>query len=84
VPVEHPVVDGLVEMMRPDVLAAVEVGDGVGNAEHFVVGTSGEAQLGHRAFQLVLTLLIQWLIEILIFPMPESRTLCIGMSRRAV
>ncbi len=38
IPVQHPVVDCLVQVVRPDLLAAVQVGDGSRGAEDLVVG----------------------------------------------
>ena len=49
-PVEHSIVDRLVQMHRADGVAAVEVGDGAGDAEDLVVGSGGKAHLRHRGF----------------------------------
>ena len=46
-------------MQGADVGAAVEVGDGAGNAKHFVVRPGRKAHLGHRILQQVLALVVQ-------------------------
>src|SRR5436853_7233721 len=44
-PIEHPIIDRLIQMRRLNVLTVVEVGDGAADAEDFVVGAGGEAEV---------------------------------------
>lgn len=57
--VKHPIIDRFIQMQRLDIFAVVEVGDGAGDAEDFVVGAGGKAEFGHRGFQEVLTFVAQ-------------------------
>ena len=53
-PVQHPVIDGFVEVRRLNVLAVVEVGDRPADAEDFVVGPGTEPEVvDARAKQLL-------------------------------
>ena len=46
-PIQHPIVDRLVQMIRTDFFGVFEVGDGAGDSEDFVVGSGGEAHFVH-------------------------------------
>ena len=50
-PIQHPIVNRLAEMLRRNRLAPVEIGDRPGNAENLVVCPGGKAQLGHRGLE---------------------------------
>jgi len=50
-PVQRTIVDGLQEVGGGDAVRLSEVGDRPGDAEDAVVGSSGEIQFFHRAFE---------------------------------
>ena len=58
-PVEHPVVDGFVDVAGGDAFAVVEVGDGPGDPEDFVVSSGGEAEVVDAVLEQVLAVLRQ-------------------------
>ena len=57
-PIQRSVIDRFVQMHWADWLAVVEVGDGAGDAEDFVVGSGGETEIGHGILEDVLTLVV--------------------------
>jgi hypothetical protein len=58
-PIQHPIVDRLVQVRRLDRLAAGKVGYGPRGPQDFVVRSGGQSQLGHRRPKHVSPLVVQ-------------------------
>ena len=56
-PIQHPVVDRLVEVHGADGFAPVEVGDGASHAENLIVGAGRKAKLPGACYNPVVALL---------------------------
>ena len=60
--VQHPIIHGFLNVMFADGVCVFEVGDGAGEAEDFVVGSSGKAHVIHAVFQECMAALVQFAV----------------------